>query len=168
MTFDCLYINGGDLRARSLHERRDALEKVVDDAGLIFPVRRLADDGLKAWDTVVGRGLEGLVAKDRKAAYDARARWLKVKVRHEGQYVIGGVTFHDERGAAIVVGERAGRQLRYRGYVEFGVRLRRLEPLITAMPKIQRARSPFADFDARGFAWVAPRYTAELTYSEVM
>ena len=45
------------------------LERVVDGAGLIFPVRRLADDGLIAWDTVVDRGLEGLVAQDERAAY---------------------------------------------------------------------------------------------------
>jgi ATP-dependent DNA ligase len=63
-------------------------------------------DGLVAWQTVVNRGLEGLVAKDLKATYDARTRWLKVKVRHEGTYVIGGVTFHEER---VVVGEREGR-----------------------------------------------------------
>ena len=43
MAFDCLYVDGRDLRARPLHERREALERVVDGAGLIFPVRRLAE-----------------------------------------------------------------------------------------------------------------------------
>jgi hypothetical protein len=52
--------------------------------------------------------------------------------------------------------------------VEFGVGLRRLEPVITALPKIQHRTSPFTDFDARGFAWITPRFTAEITYSEIM
>jgi hypothetical protein len=31
---------------------------------LVFPVRRLAPDGLEAWKQVVERGYEGYVAKD--------------------------------------------------------------------------------------------------------
>jgi hypothetical protein len=47
----------------------------------VFPVRRLAADGLEAWKQVVERGYEGYVAKDEGSAYEGRAtrRWLKVK-----------------------------------------------------------------------------------------
>jgi hypothetical protein len=49
---------------------------------LVFPVRRLAPDGLEAWAQVVERGYEGYVAKDEASAYEGGAtkRWLKVKV----------------------------------------------------------------------------------------
>ena len=46
----------------------------------MFPVRRLAPDGLQAWAEVVERGYEGLVAKDEASAYESgrTTRWLKV------------------------------------------------------------------------------------------
>lgn len=48
---------------------------------LVFPVRRLAADGLEAWKQVVERGYEGYVAKDEASPYEAgpTRRWLKVK-----------------------------------------------------------------------------------------
>jgi hypothetical protein len=41
----------------------------VAGSELVFPVRRLAPDGLEAWKQVVERGYEGLVAKDEASAY---------------------------------------------------------------------------------------------------
>lgn len=48
---------------------------------MVFPVRRLAPDGVEAWRQVMERGYEGLVAKDETSRYEAgRTRqWLKVK-----------------------------------------------------------------------------------------
>ena len=47
----------------------------------MFPVRRLAADGLEARGQVVERGYEGLVAKDEASPYEPglTRRWLKVK-----------------------------------------------------------------------------------------
>jgi len=59
----------------------------------VLPVRRLADDGLKAWQQVLERGYEGLVAKDSTSPYvgGRTLAWLKVKVPHyrEGQARVG-------------------------------------------------------------------------------
>ena len=48
---------------------------------LVFPVRWLAPDGLKAWKQVVERGYKGLVAEDEASVYEGgpTRRWLKVK-----------------------------------------------------------------------------------------
>ncbi len=82
MAFDCLYHRGQDLRARPLATRRNVLEDVLDGQDLVLPVRRLADDGLAAWQRVLERGYEGLVAKDPASLYvgGRTLRWLKVKV----------------------------------------------------------------------------------------
>src|SRR5215831_13840119 len=70
MAFDCLYLEGRDLRRLPLRERRTELERVVDnDHRLIFPARRLAPNGLEAWKEVLERGYEGLVGKDESAPY---------------------------------------------------------------------------------------------------
>ena len=49
---------------------------------LLLPVRRLSDDGRKAWQEVLERGYEGLVAKDPQSPYvgGRTLKWLKVKV----------------------------------------------------------------------------------------
>ena len=56
------------------------MEDVVAGSELVFPVRRLARDGLAAWQQVVERGFEGYVAKDEVSTYEGGAtrRWLKV------------------------------------------------------------------------------------------
>jgi len=81
IAFDVLYVKGRDVSQRPLRERRARLEDVVAGAGFIYPVRRLAPDGLDAWAEVVERGYEGLVAKDEASAYESgrTRRWLKVK-----------------------------------------------------------------------------------------
>jgi len=71
MAFDCLWIGNRDLRPAPLHERRPALEAAVDGAELILPVRRLATDGLEAWELGKECGYEGLVAKDGGSPYQA-------------------------------------------------------------------------------------------------
>ena len=81
MAFDLLYHERRDLTARPLRDRRAQLEDVVANSDLVFPVRRLALDGLDAWKLVIERGYEGLVAKDEASVYEAgpTRRWLKVK-----------------------------------------------------------------------------------------
>jgi len=82
MVFDCLQLDHDDLRAQPLHLRREYMETVLDGApAVLLPVRRLADHGLKAWQEVLDRGYEGLVAKDPKSPYvgGRTLKWLKVK-----------------------------------------------------------------------------------------
>jgi bifunctional non-homologous end joining protein LigD len=84
MAFDCLYLEGRDLRQLPLHERRAELETVTEnDHTLIFPARRLAPNGLEAWAQVVERGYEGLGAKDQESPYRGGRTlwWLKVRQR---------------------------------------------------------------------------------------
>jgi bifunctional non-homologous end joining protein LigD len=70
MAFDVLYLDRRDQTARPLRDRRARLEDVVAGSELVFPVRRLAPDGLEAWKQVVERGYEGYVTKDERTAYE--------------------------------------------------------------------------------------------------
>jgi bifunctional non-homologous end joining protein LigD len=81
MVFDCLQARGKDLRKQPLYVRRNVIEDVLDEQDTVLPVRRLPDDGLKAWQQVMERGYEGLVAKDPESPYvpGRTLRWLKVK-----------------------------------------------------------------------------------------
>jgi bifunctional non-homologous end joining protein LigD len=81
MVFDCLQARGKDLRKEPLYVRRNVIEDVLDEQDMVLPVRRLAGDGLKAWQQVLERGYEGLVAKDPASPYvgGRTLKWLKVK-----------------------------------------------------------------------------------------
>jgi bifunctional non-homologous end joining protein LigD len=89
MVFDCLQVRGKDLRKEPLYVRRNVIEDVLDGQDMVLPVRRLADDGLKAWRQVLEHGYEGLVAKDPASPYvgGRTLKWLKVK---QADYRIAG------------------------------------------------------------------------------
>src|SRR5260370_41488083 len=72
---------GKDLRRQPCCVRRNVIEDVLDEQDMVLPVRRLADDGLKAWQQVIERGYEGLVAKDPASLYvgGRTLKWLKGK-----------------------------------------------------------------------------------------
>jgi bifunctional non-homologous end joining protein LigD len=85
VAFDCLYARGKELFAQPLRRRRSVLEKELASApGPILIARRLAADGLAAWDEVKTHGWEGLVAKDPDSIYQPGVRtqsWIKVKYK---------------------------------------------------------------------------------------
>jgi hypothetical protein len=109
IAFDVLHARGRDLRARPLEERRDVLERLVDGAHLVFPVRRLSGDGHQAWKEVLARGIEGYVGKDPASKYlsgGPTRSWLKAKVRHEGRFIVGGVVKRTEGWSLLLARSR--------------------------------------------------------------
>ena len=69
VTFDCLWRRGRDLRGVPLGERRQWLVREIADGRLVLPARRLDADGMKAWQQVLDRGYEGLLAKNERSRY---------------------------------------------------------------------------------------------------
>jgi hypothetical protein len=53
MAFDVMYLDARDLSQRPLRERRQRLEELVAGSELVFPVRRLALNGIEAWQDVL-------------------------------------------------------------------------------------------------------------------
>jgi bifunctional non-homologous end joining protein LigD len=83
IAFDCLHARGKELFREPLRRRRAVLEKELKRAaGPVLLARRLAANGLAAWEEVKTHGWEGLVAKDSASLYEPGARtrsWIKVK-----------------------------------------------------------------------------------------
>jgi bifunctional non-homologous end joining protein LigD len=79
--FDCLYLNGWDLRSAPLRERRETLTELLlgGGHGTIVLSEKLAANGLKAFEVAKKRRLEGLVAKNLESKYvEKRSReWSK-------------------------------------------------------------------------------------------
>jgi bifunctional non-homologous end joining protein LigD len=76
--FDCLYVNGRDLRRQPLSERRASLEKVIRQSPEIFTSARLSQNGFEAYKLAQRKGYEGVLAKEKSAPYieGRSAKWL--------------------------------------------------------------------------------------------
>lgn len=83
IAFDCVYARGKELFGEPLRRRRSILEKELLGAeGPLLVARRLAANGLEAWEEVKSHGWEGLIAKDAASIYEPGTRtraWIKVK-----------------------------------------------------------------------------------------
>ena len=170
IAFDVLQLGRDDLRRSPLHERRAILEELIDDADMVLPCRRLPADPAKAWAIVEERGYEGMVAKDPESAYRSgpTRAWVKVKVRHEGIFVVRGYRNVDAFDG-VLVGQYVGARLEYRGVVEWGYRAPDVLAVMRCAEDHPLGTSPFVDAPRmRNAVWCEPRLQAAVTYAEIV
>jgi bifunctional non-homologous end joining protein LigD len=170
--FDCLYVNGRDLRRDPLEHRRAALEQAAGKPGTIFLSARLSDNGLKAYQAAKRKGLEGVVAKNASSPYvEGRSNdWLKFKVHQEDEFVIAGYTApagsREHFGALLLAAHHHG-QLRYAGKVGTGFTRATLAALYKKFQPLVRAKPAVIDPPReRDVTWLAPRLVAQIAYAE--
>jgi bifunctional non-homologous end joining protein LigD len=174
VVFDCLYLDGEDLRQEPLRERREVLEKLLrgHTGKLLVLSEKLASNGLDAFRIAQKRHLEGLVAKNNESKYVERRsqEWLKVKVNHESEFVIGGYTKPSgsrQYLGALLLGVFEGKKLRYAGKVGTGFDVKTLHDLSSRLRKLKRPESPFAN-EVRELSatFVRPTLVAQIAYTE--
>ncbi len=174
VVFDCLRSKGRDLLHRPLEERRGRLlELIPKRAGPLMPSRRLPRDGERALATAREKSWEGVIAKIATSPYEPGARsraWLKLKVRGESEFVIGGYTPpHGSRTelGALLVGLYDAGKLRYTGKVGTGYTQETLRDLGTKLDDLRTETPPFDPAPrVSGAIWVKPRLVAQLVYAE--
>jgi bifunctional non-homologous end joining protein LigD len=171
--FDLLHLEGHDLRALPLRQRKRLLKHALRFGNRLRYTPHRNRDGEALLERACEKGWEGLIAKDASSSYAGRRSrtWLKLKCAHGQELVIGGFTppqgsrrhfgallvgFHDEDGA-----------LRYAGKVGTGYDERTLERLGRRLRGLERKTSPFAD-DPRvqGARWVTPKLVGEFGFTE--
>ena len=142
-----------------------ALEDVVAGADLVFPARRLDRClGDRAGTRVRGSRRQGR-PRALHPAHPSSA-WWKVKVRHDARFVVVGFAMADSWPYALLVAERNGERLVYRGRVEWGGR-RVIEAVAAGAQR--RIRPTCVDVERwRDVLWIEPRVDVEVSYSEVM
>jgi ATP-dependent DNA ligase len=84
VAFDVLVVDGKDVRALALKERRVVLEKVVCRHRM-QRAEPVLGDGRAAFRAVCGLDLEGIVAKRLADAYGSRTKWWKILNRDYSQ-----------------------------------------------------------------------------------
>ena len=171
--FDCLFVDGKDLRQMPLSARRTALERIVPAKGLLLLSRRLAANGLEAYKIAKRRGYEGLVAKDLTSRYvGERSRaWLKVKVHQEDEFVIVGYTppagSRKYFGALLLGAYQQGR-LHYVGKVGTGFDGKTLAALHRQFQPLVSRKTALVDPPREHeITYLRPQLVAQVAYQEL-
>jgi bifunctional non-homologous end joining protein LigD len=175
VVFDLLERDGRPMLKRPLYERRAALEDLLGGSGrgVLRLSRRLGKNGTRAQETAKKKDLEGIIAKDETSIYEPGKRsrsWLKVKLRKESEFVIGGFTAPTGSRAhlgALLVGLYDGPALRYTGKVGSGYARESLTELAKLLAPLRTDRSPFADAPRlKNATWVKPKLVAQIAFAE--
>ena len=170
--FDCLYRSGRDLRNEPLPVRREEMEEAIGDTDHLLPSRRLEANGLKAYKTAKRKGWEGLVAKDSSAPYvEGRStKWLKVKIKQEEEFVIGGYTAPGgsrSHFGSLLLGAFRGRDHHYVGRVGTGFTSKTLSVLHRRFQPLVQAKSPFVlPPKIKDATWISPKLVAQVAFQE--
>ena len=171
--FDCLLVNGKDLRREPLSARRTALEQVVTSKSVLLLSHRLAVNGLAAYKIAKRQGYEGLVAKELSSPYvGERSRsWLKVKVHQEDEFVIVGYTSpagSRKYFGALLLGAYEHGNLCYVGKVGTGFDGKTLAGLHEKFQPLVSDKTALVDPPReREVTYLRPRLVAQISYQEL-
>ena len=171
--FDLLYLDGRSLLDVPLEDRKRLLRSVLKDHPRVRFASHVVGEGKAFFEAASTLGVEGMVAKLRRSRYEPGKRtgaWLKIKIRPEQDFVVGGWTPGSGNArdlGALAIGVYEDGALRFAGKVGSGFTgairndlLKRLKPLVQDDPPFDPA--PPKDYrgrwggDLRDITWVRP------------
>jgi bifunctional non-homologous end joining protein LigD len=172
--FDLLYLDGYDWRRVPLEERKRKLAALVLTGDGVRYSDHYEEHGKALFEIARNAGLEGIVAKVRTSCYEERrsSEWLKIKIRHRLEAVIGGYT--ETKGSrthfgSLVLGlyDKQGRLIHV-GQAGSGFDQKSLGEISKLLKKLETNKNPFfGDVDAlRKVSFVKPELVAEIEYAE--
>jgi bifunctional non-homologous end joining protein LigD len=172
--FDLLYLDGYSLMRVELEKRKELLASVVAPSdGLRFSDHYMGH-GIDLFHAAAERGLEGIVAKQRRSFYLPKRsqEWLKIKITRRQECVIGGYT--DPRGSrenfgSLVLGLYDDQsRLIHVGHAGSGFTGKSHADMWQRLEKLKVAKSPFFGKveSTRTVHYVRPELVAEIKFTE--
>ena len=172
--FDCLYLDGWDLREAALIRRKELLGQLIGtEGGAIRYSSHFEEDGKLVLQRACALGLEGIVSKASQSLYVSGhgKSWVKAKCSARQEFVIAGyVPSSTGRNAigSLSLGVYDGKDLRYVGRVGTGFSSSVAEALFTRLDAMRIRSSPFAKrlttAEARQVRYVRPELIAEIDF----
>ena len=171
--FDLLYLDGMDLTACALADRKSALETILRPSKNVRYSDHIIGEGRKLYDEVAKVPLEGVIAKRLLSTYVPRRskEWLKIKTIQESEVVIGGYTQpRNSRSyfGALVVGLYREGSLHYVGHTGGGFKEQTLADTYKLLQPLKTKVCPFVEQPKTNepVQWVKPRLVAQVKFSE--
>jgi bifunctional non-homologous end joining protein LigD len=169
--FDVLWIDGRNVMALPLEERRALLEALP----LASPLNRVDRlDDAEPWQRAAREGWEGVIAKRVGSPYEHRRskHWLKMKNEASQELVVGGFT--DPQGSrvglgALLVGYYHGDDFVFAGKLGTGFDNQLLLDLRARLDAAEQAASPFtvaAGLPKIRTHWVKPLIVVQVAFTE--
>ena len=147
--FDLLHLDGRSLLDEPLEERRRRLAAILRPDPRVRLSEHVEGSGIAFFEAARVRGLEGIMAKDRRSAYvpgKRTDRWLKVKIRPEQELVVGGWAAGTGKAielGALLVGVHEDGELRYAGRIGAGFTNDNRAELLAAIGPLATPEPPF-------------------------
>src|SRR5579864_284937 len=172
--FDVLYLDGYDWRRVPLEERKKKLASILEPGDSLRYSDHYAAQGKALFEIARDKKLEGILAKKRSSHYEERRsrEWLKIKIRHQMECVIGGYTEPEGTRAhfgSLVLGlYDEQKRLIHVGQVGSGFDQKRLSEISKVLRRLEMKKNPFyGEVEAlRRVSWVKPELVAEIEYAE--
>lgn len=176
--FDLMHMNGYDLSAVPLIERKRLLQQLLHgmpENGPLLYSDHIEGSAQQVFEHACMHGMEGIVVKRADATYqpDRGRAWLKVKCRQRQEFVIAGYT--DPGGTRVQFGALLlgvyddQRRLRYCGKVGTGFDAAALSAVAKHFTKLQQPAPAFhhppTGSEARGVHWLKPELVAEVDFA---
>ena len=172
--FDLLSLDGKDLRALPLIERKGLLRRVLPRSTAIRFSRHVKCYGKRAFRAAARHGLEGIMGKLARSRYRTGQRtrdWVKVKTARRQEVVIVGFTRprrSRKHFGALVLALRKGGAWRYAGHTGTGFDASTLASLHRRLRSLTRPSKPFRMHipNEAATTWVKPRLVCEVKFTE--
>jgi bifunctional non-homologous end joining protein LigD len=176
VVFDMLELDGEDLKAMPLIQRKELLKTVVKQLkskGVVYS-EHVPDNSDALYQQAKKNGWEGIIAKEAESLYAEGKRtmaWLKIKIIDEQEAIICGYT--DPKGSRKKIGSLVlgvydeNKELRYVGNCGGGLNGTLINELYEKMQPLRQKTSPF-DKKIRTntpVTWVKPQLVCQVKFS---
>ncbi len=174
--FDVLWLDGRSLIDRPLWQRKNRLHEIISASAEFTAVDFVNDEGVAFFEAVVGRKLEGIIAKEKAGTYTPGARsksWLEVRALQSGDFAIGGYTFGGARRrgepfSQLLLGAYEQGRFEFVGAVSGGLSDAEARALVARLGPLVVEQSSFSDPPRipRLIYWTRPELVCHVRFSE--
>jgi bifunctional non-homologous end joining protein LigD len=174
--FDVLWVDGYDVTALPLTERKALLQKLLpQDHEILKYSDHVAGKGNEFFRAAIDQGLEGIMAKRGDSPYQIGTRtadWLKIKVNQRQEVIIAGYTEPRKTrtffGALLLGAYNEAGELVYVGHTGSGFNKKSLEAIHKKLQPLVVDKCPFKKCPRSNMpaTWVKPQLVCEIKFTE--
>lgn len=176
VAFDLLRLDGQDLQALPLIQRKELLKEIIAQLGskTVIYSEHVLNDSEKLYKTAKEKGWEGIIAKESESLYAEGRRsmsWLKIKIVDEQEAIICGYT--DPQGSRKKIGSLVlgvyddKNELKYAGNCGGGLNGALINELYDKMQPYRQKTSPLNEKIRTNtpVTWVKPELVCQVKFS---
>lgn len=172
--FDIMFLDGQDLRGRTLLERKERLQDIIPKDKLLKYSEHRFEHGAKYFAEAKRKKEEGIMAKRAGSLYLSGKRtmeWQKIKTGSRQEVVIVGYTTPRRSRkyfGSLVLVVREGAKWCYVGHAGTGFDFASLKEIYTRLQSLKSAQKPFdkkVKYESET-TWVKPHLVGEVKFTE--